>query len=554
MAESAVLKHFSRDPGLKTALSVILGLALFRLILLLLSPLPLHADETQYWIWSQTFDFGYFSKPPLIAWVIALSTSLFGDSEAAVRLPVIFLHSGTASFILLILRHIGAPRVGFWSAIVYLTMPAIWLSAGIMSTDTLLLCAWSGALYALLRLRSEQTWPTGIALGVAIGLGFLAKYAMIYFVVGLGLAMVFDPLTRRALLSLKGLAAGMLALAIFSPNIAWNAAHDFATVSHTAANANWGGDMFHPGEMLDFILGQFGILGPALFPLLVITVWQVLRRLAAGLSGAVTETFADPVDAHAGLLVGFVWPPIVIVSLQAFLSRAHANWAAAAYVGGIILVTAFLLRGPNWRRVVLLASIGVHTFLGLLGTVMIFSPGFTEWIGAENAFKRVRAWRETGTLVEEVSRAAPYTAVLFDDRNVFHQMQRYAPDLAAPQYMWWRYSGPTNHAEREWPMPDGLEGDLLVISHRPLEVDRIRQDFRQMEAVDTLIIPLGGEKVRELTVWRVNIHERVPRDTAYEDYWLGVDAAKRAGEAPAILTPEDRAIGTGSEQPEPQRP
>ncbi|MEL6687001.1 MAG: glycosyltransferase family 39 protein, partial [Pseudomonadota bacterium] len=70
-------------------------LLVFRLVILALNPLGLHGDEAQYWAWSQDLAFGYYSKPPLIAWIIAATTSVFGDAEWAVRLASPWLHLGT---------------------------------------------------------------------------------------------------------------------------------------------------------------------------------------------------------------------------------------------------------------------------------------------------------------------------------------------------------------------------------------------------------------------------------------------------------------------------
>ena len=44
-----------------------------RVVYLFTAPLDLVADEAYYWDWSRQLDWGYFSKPPLIAWIIALS-------------------------------------------------------------------------------------------------------------------------------------------------------------------------------------------------------------------------------------------------------------------------------------------------------------------------------------------------------------------------------------------------------------------------------------------------------------------------------------------------
>jgi len=43
-------------------------------------------DEAQYWSWSRELDLGYFSKPPLLAWLIRGTSELCGQGEACLRL------------------------------------------------------------------------------------------------------------------------------------------------------------------------------------------------------------------------------------------------------------------------------------------------------------------------------------------------------------------------------------------------------------------------------------------------------------------------------------
>lgn len=515
-----VMNDFSRNTGIsdqnwkQIAFFMILALTGFRVLALIFSPVELYQDETQYWIWSQTFDWGYFSKPPMIAWLIALSTTLFGDADFAVRLPAPLLHAGTASFLFLIGRKLWDARTGFWASLAYLTMPAIWISGGVISTDALLLCAWSGGLLALLTLREHASWPAALGFGAAIGLGFLSKYAMIYFVIGTGLALIFDPATRKALLNLRGLAAAVIAMALILPNILWNAANDFATVSHTAANANWGGALGNPDELLEFVSGQLGVFGPVFFLVLLAVAWTRLPR------------FRD----HQGpefLLLLYTLPPLLTVSVQAFISRAHANWAAAAYVAGTLLVVSFLLRDVKWRKPALLASIAFHSVLGLFVLALAASPALVEATGMSNSTKRIRAWQETGDAFVSAGNVGDYTAIVFDDRNIFHQAQRYASDLEAPVRMWWRYAGPVNHAEQGWPLEDGHTGPVLIISHRPLEVARMQEDFARFESAGAISIPLDGDKTREFTLWRAEGYQRIVRDAAYEERWNAVDAEAR---------------------------
>src|SRR3954468_1375377 len=60
-------------------------------------PLELAPDEAHYWQWSRHLDWSYYSKGPLVAWLIRASCELFGDLSVrlvgtellAVRLPAV---------------------------------------------------------------------------------------------------------------------------------------------------------------------------------------------------------------------------------------------------------------------------------------------------------------------------------------------------------------------------------------------------------------------------------------------------------------------------------
>src|SRR5688572_2199217 len=157
---------------LGVALAVI---AVFRLFALALNGTELFVDEAQYWSWAQAPAAGYYSKPPLIAWIIAAATAVCGDGEFCVRLPATMLHLGTAGAIFLAARQLYSAEVGFWSALVYATLPAVSLSSGIISTDVPLLLAWALALLAFAHLLTAPSYLAAVSLGAAIGIGLNAK-------------------------------------------------------------------------------------------------------------------------------------------------------------------------------------------------------------------------------------------------------------------------------------------------------------------------------------------------------------------------------------------
>src|SRR6266540_530953 len=83
-----------------TAWAAIALIALARIVYQVwFSPYELVADEAQYWDWSRRLSASYYSKGPGTAWLIALSTSVFGVSEWAVRLPATLAFVVTSAFV-----------------------------------------------------------------------------------------------------------------------------------------------------------------------------------------------------------------------------------------------------------------------------------------------------------------------------------------------------------------------------------------------------------------------------------------------------------------------
>ena len=146
-----------------------------RLIWLAVQSAGLYPDEAQYWFWAQHPAFGYYSKPPLVAWLIALTTAAFGDSEFAIRLSAPLLHAGAAGIVYAIAARLYDRRTGFWSALAYVTLPGVSLSAFIISTDAVLLPCWAAALYGFIRAREPGGGGWWLVAGIAAGTGLLAK-------------------------------------------------------------------------------------------------------------------------------------------------------------------------------------------------------------------------------------------------------------------------------------------------------------------------------------------------------------------------------------------
>ena len=126
-----------------------------RIIALFASPLDLYPDEAQYWLWSRAFDFGYFSKPPMVAWLIGLTTA-FSSDEPFVRLASSMMHAVAALALFGAGRRLYGPAAGALAAVIYALMPGVQLSSFVIATDAPLLAFLSLAILAYAELQSAE--------------------------------------------------------------------------------------------------------------------------------------------------------------------------------------------------------------------------------------------------------------------------------------------------------------------------------------------------------------------------------------------------------------
>jgi len=165
--------------GLGLAVVLLAAITAIRLIALKYSVVDLFFDEAQYWAWSRELAFGYFSKPPLLAWIIALTERVCGSAEACLRAPAPVFYFGTSLLVYATARQLYDAQVAFYAALSIGLATGVAFSARIISTDVPLLFFWALALLAYVKLITGGGARWGAVLGLALGLGLMAKYAMI---------------------------------------------------------------------------------------------------------------------------------------------------------------------------------------------------------------------------------------------------------------------------------------------------------------------------------------------------------------------------------------
>ncbi|MGQ0671931.1 MAG: ArnT family glycosyltransferase [Hyphomicrobium sp.] len=477
--------------SLPTLLAVLAAIAALRIAALAFNATDLFVDEAQYWAWSRELDFGYYSKPPLIAWIIAAFKPLCGDGEVCVRLPAVLTHLATSLVVYVIGLRLSSERVGFWSAVTFATLPGISVSSGIISTDVPLLFAWAVALLAFAELVVVPSVSMSILLGVALGLGLNAKYAMAYFIPCAALFFLLAP-ARAAVLRTPYLWLSLaIAAAAIVPNVLWNAAHDFATLSHTADNANWSGSLFHPGRALEFFGAQFGVFGPILFGALMVIA-------------ARAWTSRQSLSDEDRLLIAFSLPIILALTVQGLLSRSLANWAAPAYIAATVLVVSVMIRRSDWGW--LKGSLAINSTAAVVYAVALSLAGKFTLPGGD-PFTRTLGNREMAEVVVDALVAPPggeaYAGILTDDRDVTAALLYYARNIPVPVHAWRAGERPRNHFELKRPFEAAEPRPVLLVSRRA-DAGGIDRHFGSAIPLGAVQVPAGRTAKRTVHLFALS--------------------------------------------------
>ena len=291
---------------------------------------------------------------------------------------------------------------------------------------------------------------------------------------------------------------------LLAPNLVWNATHHFATVTHLASNANWTwGKMFNPDELGEFLLSQPGVFGPIPSGLLLAGLFLFRRRLQN----------ADR------LLLCWIAPPLLVVSLEALLSRANANWAGAAYPAAVVLIAAWLVR---WRaKGWMIAALATQGAIALLFLVCVVRPDIGDRLGASNSLKRSRGWSATVTSLVERSKEEQIgqrlSAVTVDDRFLFNAAAYYGRGYfghlgAPPLTMWVRGIQPNNQAEAESPLTAAQGRRVLAASYESQFAQEMAGDFKSVSGRELARVRLDRQHDRRMDLFIGEGFSRAPRD------------------------------------------
>jgi dolichol-phosphate mannosyltransferase len=405
----------------------------FLLRLVYISQIELLPEDSYYWNYAQHPDLGYLDHPPMVAWLIWLGTAVCGDSEFGVRIGALCCAAVASLFAYRLTRNLFGEPSAVVALVLMQVLPFFFLAGMLMTPDAPLTAAWAAALYFLERALLAGRSRAWLLAGVSIGIGLISKYTIGTLAPAMLLFMILDPQSRRWFSRWQPYVAAIIACAIFSPVILWNAQHEWASFAFQTSRRLAEAPRF---ALHKLIISVLVLLTPTgLLTLLV-------SRFTRSTSGPYE---ADAADARRRWL--FIRLSVLVpLSVFVVFSVRHdvkIDWTGALWLGAVTALAASIVWfgtkgvrgirawvysawGPTAVCMLLLYSAGLHYLaLGL--------PG----VGYGSRLELVPVgWRDLGrqinAVADDIRRKTGLEPVIvgMDRYELASQLTFYAPDHA----------------------------------------------------------------------------------------------------------------------------
>ncbi|MBX2808066.1 MAG: glycosyltransferase family 39 protein [Cellvibrionaceae bacterium] len=399
----------------------LLALTVYRLGVLLQPHLGVFFDEAYYAHWAQDPAFGYYSKPPMVAWLIALSSSVLGQTAIGIKVFAPLLYGISAWLVMLIGTRLSDSRTGVIAALLFSSAPIVGFNSLFITTDAPLFFFWAAASLVFLYCLETDHLAYWLLLGSCLGLGMLSKYSFAALPLGLLVFLVISG-RLRYFWHWKCLLCAALALLIFSGNIVWNWQNDFIAVTHTKEISQVEGATLQFGALAEFLITQVAIFG-------IFWVLVIARKPQKAL-GAITYK-----DGKT-LLWCLLLPILLVIGTQALLSRAFGNWAAPFVIAASIMTASAL---THYRRRLLAVGLAFN---------LVFLSLFYHWPPLLNAlnieasrnnspYHRLSGWRQLAQQSQTLLATVENKKLLSHSRELLAYIGFYT-QTPATDLVYWR--------------------------------------------------------------------------------------------------------------------
>ncbi len=419
--------------------------------------LELIGDESYYWDWSRQPDWCYYSKPPMVAWIIAVATTLGGSSVESVRIPAALLNTLTLVYLYKTTSAVYSPKAGCLALLILIAMPFNVLLGFIMTIDAPLCCFWAMSLYYLEQALFKKRDKAWLWAGCATGAAVLSKQVALLLPLMVLIYLALEQNRRQLLLSRRFLSYLVPVLLSLIPILAWNAEHDWVMYEHSKHHLTQ--EVLNlsarAGQAASFIGYQLLLVSPLLCVLVISDSAKRLRHFKQLNAAEQFLTLTGPV-----LLAS-----IFLLNLG---QKTQGNWAVPFYFSAIILTS-----GSYSQLKTLPNSLANGIKLGL-GLVLItyalplLISAFNLTNSPLDPTSRFKYWRQLATQVDSYRQQHGRDAfiITLGHRFMTSELAFYLPEQ--PQVYRYETTGQIASQYELWPGPNNPidHSAYLIVEHK----------------------------------------------------------------------------------------
>jgi len=438
--------------GTRAAVLIIIAMVAARLIAAAF--IPLSPDESYYFDWSRFPSWGYYDHPPMGAWWIALGVHLFGANAFGIR--AISILSGLAISLCVYLTGTvlfdkpTAIRGALWTNATFLMA----VGSILATPDAPCVLFWAVATLGLALVARTGKGAWWLLVGLGAGLGVLSKLTGLFLGPAILLLIAVRPDFRRWLLSPWLWAGAVLAVAVASPMLLWNATHDWVTLAKQFGRLSRHG--FDPLGPLNYLVTQFGLINP-------------LIAVFAGLGAVFAIRYRTaPRTGGIALLLWTALPLIAYLGIHAFQEQVQGHWLAPLFPTlALAAAAAAETAEAKWAP---LASLVLPIGIGGMGL------GFVAGINPGNVIpphldvgQIVRGWDGFSARTEQLRRQANAAWIATTYYGVYGELAYQPATRSVPVVS---VFGRVRYAYAPPPDPALLDKPVLIIARPGERLDK----------------------------------------------------------------------------------
>ncbi|WP_029520829.1 glycosyltransferase family 39 protein [Persephonella sp. IF05-L8] len=471
-------------------IAVHLFIAILKVFYTILNITDLATEEAQYWVWSKNLDLCYYSKPPLIAYMNFISTSILGDTELGVRINAILIGFLIGILVYLFTKELFKDEnLAFFSSVFIVAIPVYQIGSYIFLTDAPLALFWLLTIYLFFKATEENKPVLWILTGISAGFAFLSKFLVVLF---LPAALIYLFFYKREIFREKWFYISILIASTFTiPVIWWNFQHDFVTFKHVLnlegakKSVSFGKSIEYIGN---YIASQIGLNSVFLFPFFAYAVYKGFKL-------------------RKDYKIFYLWIfPVFVFLVFLYIARkknVEANWPAFGYAT-LYILTAYFIYTKKWFK-----SFIAGFVLSVWMIFTLFYPFYIDKIGLSKIYPpkidplhRLVGWEGLGKKVSQITKN-----LQTDKYFVFSESYHIASELwfymeGHPRI----YTVVINRRMNQFDLWPGLKqfegkGYTGVYVSRWGLPKKVRQSFKRVKAHYTYDIIYRGWKYRTIHIY-----------------------------------------------------